>query len=123
MEILPFGTTNTDRKHIMIDDITLTAKPTALQIPEDIDSDPEKRAEFLVQLGAFGATGISYMSGDEFAIPHITWYDWEGNPSAGFLGEYLVKYDDFPEIQVYSEDRFFRLFAVAETSSGCLAGC
>ena len=94
----------------MIQDITLTAKPTALQVPEDLTSHDERRAEFFLELQDFGATGIEYMSGDEFAIPHIAFHDHEGNYSIAFLGEYLVKFNDYPEIQVYSEERFWSMF-------------
>lgn len=108
----------------MIADITLTAKPTALQVPEDISHDDAKRTEFFIELEQFGATGIDWMSADDFTIPHIAFNDLEGNLSIAFLGEYLVKWDSFPEIQVYSEERFWAMFQIPEpTYSNCLAGC
>ena len=98
----------------MITDIQTRAKPTALQVPEDISHNAKRRTEFFIELQEFGATGIEWMSGDQFSIPHLAFNDLEGNFSVAFLGEFLVRWDDFPEIQVYSEDRYFKMFQVAE---------
>jgi hypothetical protein len=98
----------------MITELTVAARPRALQIPEDLPHNSDKRAEFFLELQAMGAEKIEYMMGDDFAIPHVSWYDQDGNPSVGFLGEVLVQWDHYPEIQVYSESRFFSMFQVAE---------